>query len=130
MSKAKDYDPARFVPYLRGLVKARGESNRSVSLRAGLDHGAVTRFLQGRKAPRRDTCLLLANALDTDPNEMLVMAGYEPLAMLDRSLVDPKELPPDVKEFAAALKQIPPARRRAMFRAIRTLAQADFEGEA
>ena len=126
MVAPKNYNHQRFAQYLEKLVKSRGTTYRDASLRADMDHSAITRF-RGGQLPRRDSCIMLAHALDSDPNEMLKAAGYEPLPMLDRSLVDPNDFPNDIKEFAAGLKKIPPERRRELFIAFRTMARADFE---
>jgi transcriptional regulator with XRE-family HTH domain len=119
----KSYDAKAFSRYLKGLVEASELTMRQVSLRAGLDHGAVSRFVRGRH-PHRDSCLLLAETLQVDPNQVLVMAGYEPMPVVDRSLIDPADFPPEVKEFAADLATIPADRRREIIAALRVLVKS------
>ena len=121
----KTYDTAKFSRYLKGLVDASGLTMRQISLRGGLDHGSVARFIRGRH-PHRDSCLLLAEVLNVDPNEVLKMAGYEPMPVMDRTLIDPGEFPPEVKEFAADLASIPSARRREIIAALRALVKSDL----
>ena len=55
------------------------------------------------------------------------MAGYDPLPIVDRSLIDQNEFPPDVKIFATELMGIEPERRREIIRAMKMLAKIDFE---
>ena len=121
----KVYDTDKFSRYLKGLVQASGLTMRQVSLRAGLDHGAVGRFIRGRH-PHRDSCLLLAEVLQVDPNQVLAMAGYQPMPVVDRSLIDPDEFPPEVKELAADLASIPPGRRREIIAALRVVVKSDL----
>ena len=121
----QQYDAEKFSSYLQRLLQARGLTMRRASLSAGLDHGAVGRFIRGRR-PHRDSCLLLAEALQVDPNEMLAMAGYEPMPVVDRSRIDPQEFPPDVKAFARELATMPAERRREVFSALRVLLKADL----
>lgn len=121
----KDYDARKFSNYLKNLIESRGLSMRQASLQGGMDHGAAGRFIRGRR-PHRDSCLLLAEVLEVDANEMLAMAGYEPMPVVDRSLIDPHEFPPEVKEFAKELSSIAPERRREIMLAVRTLVKPEL----
>ncbi|HHJ06234.1 MAG TPA: XRE family transcriptional regulator [Anaerolineae bacterium] len=127
MATPTNYNYKQFIGYLDNLVASRDTSYRDAALKVGLEHGTISRLRNKRQVPRRDTCILLAEALASDPNEMLQMAGYKPLAILDPSLVDPADFPSDIKEFAASLKKIPFERRRALFSAFQVMAKADFE---
>jgi len=118
---SKTYRAAAFSEYLRELIERSGKSMRRVSLEAGLSHGAVGSFIRHFRRPHRDSCLLLAEVLGVDPNEMLRMAGYEPMPVVERSLIDPTEFPSDVKALAAQLAAIAPARRREIIGAIEQL---------
>lgn len=122
----KTYDAAAFSEYLQKLIARSGKSMRQISLAAGLSHGAVGGFIRYTRHPHRDSCLLLAEVLGVDPNEMLQMAGYEPLPIVERSLIDPAEFPSDVKAFAEKFKNIPPERRREIFDALEVLLKNDF----
>ena len=54
----------------------------------------------------RDACIVLADHFGINPNEMLVAAGYEPLAIFDQTLVDPEGLSPEVRAFAKKVQKI------------------------
>ena len=112
------FDPTRLSKYLKGLLKARGLTMRKASLQAGLNHSSVGGFVRGRR-PHRDTCLILAEYFHVDPNEMLAEAGYEPMPLVDRSLIDANEFAPEVKEFAAELMRFSPQRRREIIAGLR-----------
>ena len=105
-SKRTGYDPDKFVPFLRRLMEERNESYRETSLNAGLDRSAMWRFLNRKNRPHRDACILLAQHFEVNPNEMLQMAGYDPLPLFDLSLTDASEYPPEVKAVAQALTEI------------------------
>lgn len=109
-----EYIPETFIPFLKELITARNLSLRQVSLGAGLDHGAVRRYVNGGTKPSRDACISLAHYFDIHPNVMLEKAGYPSLAYFDLSLADPEEFSPEVKEVAAELMKIEDitARRR------------------
>jgi hypothetical protein len=57
------------------------------------------------------------------PNELLAAAGFEPLTVVDRTLIDPQDFPADVKAFAADLARLPAERRREVINAVRVLLQ-------
>lgn len=121
-SRRTGYDPSEFIPYLKRLLAERNESYRQASLGAGLDRGAVWRFIEQETRPHRDACILLAQHFGVNPNEMLQAAGYEPIPLFDLSLADPDEYPPEVKAVARALARIAePERRRAVCEAVRVL---------
>lgn len=108
----RNYDAQSFSRYLQTMVEQSGSTMRKVSLAAGLNHGAVGNFVRKHRRPHRDSCLLLAEVLKVDPNEMLKMAGYAPMPLVDRSMIDPNDFPADVKSFAAKLTAIAPVRRK------------------
>jgi len=124
MVSLKNFNAPEFCQYLKNLVESRHTTMRQASLQAGLDHGAVGRFTRGRR-PSRDSCLLLAEVFEVDPNEMLARAGYEPMPIVDRTLIDPNEFPPDIKAFATELMAFEPERRREIFGAVKTLLKAE-----
>jgi hypothetical protein len=122
MMQPKKYDPQALSAYLNGLLEAHNESMREASVAAGLDHGALSRFISAQQRPTRDSCIALADHFDLNPNEMLTRAGYLPLHFFDRSLVDPQALPPYVAELAGYLSRIRPAsHRRRLCQAIRQM---------
>ena len=109
----QEYDAERFAAYLEALLKAHNQSYRHASLQAGLDAGAVRRYVKLGTQPLIASCIALAEHFGISPNEMLIAAGHDPLVVLDPSLVDPTALPPEVGEVALVLAQMPdPGRRR------------------
>jgi len=121
----KEYDRKAFAEYLERLRQERNESYREASLRAGLDHGSLARYIKEHQRPTRESCIALADHFGVNPNELLTRAGYEPLHFFDRSLVDPEAYPPEVEEVASYLVRLKPAsRRREVCRAVRELLAA------
>ena len=99
---------------LRELLDATHQSARQAALGAGLDHGAIARFLNGEFHPTRDACIQMAMYFDLNPNEFFELAGYPPMEIINLSLIDPNDFPPEVKRVAKALTGIqdPAARVR------------------
>jgi transcriptional regulator with XRE-family HTH domain len=127
----KPYDRAALADYLDQLRQAHNESFREASLAAGLDHGAMLRYVKKRSRPTRESCITLADHFGVNPNEILTRAGYDPLQIFDRSLVDPGALAPEVEELAAYLNSLsPPARRREVCQAVRELVMAASVADA
>lgn len=121
----KEYDREAFAEYLERLRQERNESYREASLRAGLDHGSLARYIKKHQRPTRESCIALADHFGVNPNELLTRAGYEPMHFFDRSLVDPAAYPPEVEEVASYLARMKPAsRRREVCRAVRELLAA------
>jgi hypothetical protein len=111
----KPYDRPALADYLDRQRQAHNESFREASLAAGLDHGAMLRYVKHHTRPTRESC----------PNEILTRAGYDPLHFFDRSLVDPAELAPEVADLALYLNRLSPlARRREVCQAVRALVEA------
>ncbi len=121
----REYDREAFARYLDGLRQERNESYREASLRAGLDHGSLARYVKKKQRPTRESCIALADHFGVNPNEVLTRAGYEPLHFFDRSLVDPTAYPPEVEEVGSWLASVKPAsRRREVCRAVLALLEA------
>lgn len=120
----REYDREALAAYLEELLRARNESMRSASLAAGLDHGALNRFISNRQRPTRESCIAIADYFGLNPNEILTRAGYEAMHFFDRTLIDPDALPPDVLELARYLSRIQPlSRRRQLCQAIREVVE-------
>ena len=111
-SKRAGYDPEQFVPFVTRMLEERNETYREAAIKAGLDRSSVWRFLNQRTRPHRDACILLAQHFEVNPNEMLAVAGYEPIALFDLSLANPGEYPPEVKALAQTLTGIVDAEKR------------------
>jgi hypothetical protein len=121
----KPYDRATLSEYLDQLRQEHNESYREASLAAGLDHGAMLRYVRYHTRPTRESCIALADHFGVNPNEILTRAGYDPLHFFDRSLVDPEALAPEVEEVALYLNRLSPlARRREVCQAVRALVDA------
>jgi hypothetical protein len=121
----KPYDRPALADYLDGQRQAHNESFREASLAAGLDHGAMLRYVKHHTRPTRESCIALADHFGVNPNEILTRAGYDPLHFFDRSLVDPAELASEVAELALYLNRLSPlARRREVCQAVRALVDA------
>jgi len=68
------------APLARWLLEKlddRNESARAASLGAGLDHAAISRFLQG-VAPTPDSCRKLADYFEVPAEFVLALAGHMP----------------------------------------------------
>jgi hypothetical protein len=121
----KTYDREAFAEYLKALLQERNETPRAASLGAGLDHGALMRYIKHRQRPTRESCIALADHFGVNPNEVLTRSGYEAMHFFDRSLVDPKAYPPEVEDVASLLARLEPVSyRREVCRAVHALLQA------
>lgn len=115
---------------LERLRQERNESYREASIAAGLDHGALHRFIKTDRRPNRESCIALAHHFEINPNELLVAAGHEPLPWFDPSLTDPHDYPFEVKQVAEALLRIQsPGLRREVCQAMAALANAVSPGQ-
>ena len=116
------YDPTELIDALEGLLEAHNESWREASIRAGLDHGALGRYIRDKRRPSRGSLLVLADHFGVNPNELLTRAGYEPMAMFEREPVELEGLSPEVKGIVTDLEQIAdPVLRRRLAEAVRLL---------
>lgn len=130
ISEEQAYDRQAFARYLEALIETRNESMRQASLAAGLDHGALHRYITEHKRPTRESCIALADHFGLNPNELLTRAGYPALHFFDRSLVDPQALPPYVAELASYLSRIePPARRRQLCQSLLQTLKLAVDGD-
>lgn len=121
----KPHDRSALAEYLDQQRQAHNESFRETSLAAGLDHGAMLRYVKHHTRPTRESCIALADHFGVNPNEILTRAGYDPLHFFDRSLVDPATLAPEVADLASYLNHLSPlARRREVCQAVRALVDA------
>jgi transcriptional regulator with XRE-family HTH domain len=117
-----DYDPIRLGQVLDELRQGRNESYREASLNAGLDHGALRRYICDGRRPQRQALIALADHFGVNPNELLPLAGYPPMKLFERVVVDPDSLPPDIGGLVEDLQRIPDrAQRRKLVEAVRVL---------
>ena len=117
-----DYDRARLAQVLDELRQGRNESYRQASLNAGLDHGTLRRYICDGHCPQRLALIALADRFGVNPNELLLLAGYPPMKLFQRVLVDPDSLPSDIGALIEDLQRIPDrAQRRRLAEAVRVL---------
>ena len=117
-----DYDPIRLAQVLDELRQGRNESYRETSLNAGLDHGALRRYICDSRRPQRQALIALADHFGVNPNELLPLAGYPPMKLFERMAVDPDSLPSDIGGLVEDLQRIPDrAQRRKLVEAVRLL---------
>ena len=129
MTTKETQEETPWAKLLEELRQARNESYREASLAAGLDHGALHRFVRAQRRPNRESCIALAHHFQINPNELLVAAGHEPLPWFDPSLTGVQDYPFEVKRVAEALIEIEDLRlRREVCDALQALAQAMTRG--
>jgi transcriptional regulator with XRE-family HTH domain len=122
---AREYDATELIGVLEGLLAEHNESWREASLRAGLDHGAIGRYIRDRRRPSRGSLLVLADHFGVNPNTLLTRAGYEPMEMFERESVDPDRYSPQVRHLADDLQRIgDPVLRRRLAESLRFLIEA------
>jgi len=125
---SKRYDPSQLVPVLEKLLEERNESYRQASLQAGLDHGALGRYLRDKKRPSLNALFLLADHFDVNPNDLLVLADYPPLKMFEREPGNLDQVSPHVRALAEDLERIgDPVLRRRLAQAARLLIAGHLE---
>jgi transcriptional regulator with XRE-family HTH domain len=61
--------------FLINECRERGLSWRQASLKAGLDHSAISRFVRGTQ-PNPESCAKLAGYFGYNPDHILVLAGH------------------------------------------------------
>jgi transcriptional regulator with XRE-family HTH domain len=128
LARQKKFDGTRLAARLQALLDQRNESYRQAALAAGLDHQAVGRILREKMRPMVQTCILLANHFDINPNELLTLAGYAPLKVFDIRTATAEHLPPEAVEVALDIAKIAdPGTRRKVASAIRALLSKYFE---
>ncbi|HPH95531.1 MAG TPA: helix-turn-helix transcriptional regulator [Anaerolineaceae bacterium] len=121
-----DYAAQPFIDRIKELLIRKNESYREAGLRAGLDHQAIRRVLDGKR-PTMTTCLLLADHFEVNPNEFLALAGWPTMRIFDVSNVSEQKVPPEAAEVALTIAQIAdPQKRREVSKAIVALVKQYF----
>ncbi len=122
------FDPEPLARRLRELMQKHNESMRQASLRAGLDHQSIRRWVVDGKRPGVNACILMADHFGINPNELLELAGWPRLKMFDIRTESAEGLPPEAVTVAMTLAKIPdPGVRREVAQAILTLLEKYFE---
>ena len=80
------------IQWLKQQMRKTGLSARKISLRAGMDHAAVSRFLSGTQ-PTPDSCRALAEFFGVPVDFVLDLAG-----LIDR--------PPEMDAFVAEMARL------------------------
>jgi transcriptional regulator with XRE-family HTH domain len=106
------YDSKPLQARLQQLLKAHNESYREAALRSSLDHQALGRVLRVGMRPAIQTCILLADHFDINPNELITLAGHAPLKMFEVKAIKGQPLPPEVAELALKIASIQGAATR------------------
>lgn len=99
---AETYDPEPLAALLRRLAAERGESLRKASLNAGLDRGALFRFIEQKRRPSRESLIVLGDYFGVNPNVLLQLADYPPLAIFANAA----RVPPEMQGVVARLLTI------------------------
>ena len=124
------YNPQPLVEMLEYLRAERNESYRAASLNAGLDAETMRRYCVLKQRPQMQALIVLADHYEVNPNDLLQAAGYRPLKLFERALVDPESVPSDVKELMDDLSRIAdPVLRRRVVESIRLLIAGYLPGE-
>ncbi len=110
------YDHRPLAALLRKLLRERGESYRGASMRAGLDYGALFRFVEQGRRPSKDSLITLAEYFKVNPNELLELAGYPRIRLFDDV---EGHVPPELTGVVQRMLAVEDAARRA--RLIRVL---------
>ena len=102
----KDYDHMRMVNALKDLMANQNESMREASMRSGLDHGAIRRYVYYKQRPTIGSTLLMADHFGVNPNDLLELAGYTPMKMFEREALEPDKVTPEVLALVRDLGRI------------------------
>jgi len=118
----KPYDPERLAAVFRRLLEEHNESYREASLRAGLDHATLGRYIRDKQRPSRSSLLVLADHFGVNPNDLLELAGYDPLEIFEREATDLEGVSPAVRALVDDMERIPdPVLRKRLAEAIQLL---------
>jgi len=90
---------------IRTLRGERSMSQRELARRVGTDHSYISKIEQGKERPSRPLVQRLAEALETEPVELELAAGYVPGEY--RKVILEKEEIRTLLELAAA-RELPP----------------------
>ena len=127
LAQKAPYDHKPFSTRLHELLGKHNETSREAALKSGLDHQSVRRYIAGRR-PNIMACILLADHLGINPNELLTLAGWPPLHVFEIHTESAEALPPEAVDVARNISRITsPALRKEVAQAIRTLLVKYFE---
>lgn len=72
-----------FGEFLRRRMDELGTNSRQLGLAAGIRLGTISAWVTGKRVPSPEYCLVLAEYLALDTDEVLDRAGYRPRMMTD-----------------------------------------------
>lgn len=104
--------------FLSEECKRRNLSWREASLGAGLDHGAISRFIGGG-VPNTESCKKLSSYFKVSEDTILSLAGH-------RNIGD-QELDPEIAAIAKRIGEVPPDRRNRVMRTVLSILEAEEE---
>ncbi len=91
-------------------------------MRSGLDHQALRRYVVVSQRPSRPSLLAMADHFGVNPNDLLVLAGFPPMKIFERAVVDPQSIPSEIRPLLKDLQRIAdPVLRRRLVEAMRLL---------
>ena len=123
VTRSKEFIAAPLRNRILELLSATKDSYREASLKAGLDHQAVRRIIDGQR-PAMHICIMLADYFKINPNELLLLADWPPLRAFEVHEPRSEHLPPEALDVALDIAKIPEAElRKQVSEAIRTLLQ-------
>lgn len=97
------YDPKPLATLLERWLEERDLSQRQASLEAGLDRGALSRFIGEGRRPSRHSLIMLADYFGVNPNRLLELVGYESLEIFETAR---EGIPPEVAGLVERLQAI------------------------
>ncbi len=125
-TRSKEFNPEPLRNRIQELLAVNKESYREVSLKAGVDHQAVFRLMEGHR-PAMHICIMLADYFKINPNELLLLADWPPLRAFEVHEPRAEHLPPEALDVALDIAKIQEDElRKQVSAAIRTLLQKYF----
>lgn len=95
--------------WLWARIAERDWTRADLARAAEIDPAQVTRWMNGKDRPSRESAMRLARLFDAHPNYVLALAGHEPMPDVGVDLSDP------LVSFAAMNQhRLTPAQKRAM----------------
>ena len=100
-----------FTAWLRQRIEEKGQTERAVSMYAGLSEGTIWNILNHPESnPRPDTCLKLADYFKVDPDYLLYLAGHRPQRLpppipagLYHTILRVNRMPPQIQGKVVAM---------------------------
>lgn len=95
--------------YIRDKRKKRGFTRRHLAILAKIDPSYMTLIERDGIVPKRDKVIALADVMDIDVGDMLLMAGYAPIRNygedMKKSYISASKFTPDLLYFIKFLSE-------------------------